>query len=183
MDVRVEVDEIAEGLNEKNHAWSTPRADACIGPHEQPLYDVAQPAQQRAPAGEDRPQHAGQGEYVLPVRNRRKHVRFDPFAVGEHALLVATRAEVPRLAREREDAAVAAIAAAQPREAVMRIAAFEEALNDTLFEQPLQAPLGSEFRHVTHSALVKRTRSGIARPICSASWRPLRRSRTWLAAP
>jgi hypothetical protein len=33
-------------------------------------------------------------------------------------------------------------------EPVMRITAFEEALDDTLFEPPLQAPLGSQLRQV-----------------------------------
>ena len=62
VNMRVEGDEIAESLDEENHARPVPLADACIGPNEQPLYDVAQPAQQCAPAGIDRAQHAGHGQ-------------------------------------------------------------------------------------------------------------------------
>jgi len=65
---------------------------------------------------------------------------------------------------------------------VVRIAAFEEALDDALFEQPLQAPLGSQFRHVPISALVEGARARVTQAIHTAFWRPPRRSRTWLAA-
>ncbi len=68
------------------------------------------------------------------------------------------------------------------REPVVRIAAFQEALDDALFEQPLQASLGSQFRHVAIGALVEGTRARVTRPINTASWRSSRRSRTWLAA-
>jgi len=44
---------------------------------------------------------------------------------------------------------------------LVRIAAFEEALDDALFQQPLQAPLGSQFRQVAIGALVE----GLARAL------------------
>ena len=62
------------------------------------------------------------------------------------------------------------------------IAAFQEALDDALFEQPLQATLGSQFRQVAIGARVERARTGVARAIDAARWRLPRRSRTWLAA-
>jgi hypothetical protein len=43
---------------------------------------------------------------------------------------VAARAEIPRLAGKGEDAAVPALTAAQPGEAVMRVAASEEPFDD-----------------------------------------------------
>ena len=98
VNMRVEVDEVAEGLNEEDDA--RPRTGPCAGVEasEQALDDMAQLAQQRAPAREERPQQARHGEHVLPVRHRGEHVCVHPFAVGEHSLLVAARAEVPRLA-------------------------------------------------------------------------------------
>jgi len=35
---------------------------------------------------------------------------------------------------------------------VVRISAFQESVDDALFEQPLQAPLGSQFGHVAIGA-------------------------------
>ncbi len=52
----------------------------------------------------------------------------------------------------------------------------------TLFEQPLQPPLGSQFGHVAIGALVERARAGVARAIHPAFWCAFRCSRTWLAA-
>jgi hypothetical protein len=63
----------------------------------------------------------------------------------------------------------------------MRIAAFQEALDDALFEQPLQTPLGSQFRHVAIGALVEGARARVTRAIDAAFGRPPRRSRTSLA--
>ena len=75
-----------------------------------------------------------------------------------------------------------AFGAINARETVVRISAFQESLDDALLEQPLQAPLGSQFRHVAIGASVERARAGLARAIHAAIWRPSRRSRTWFAA-
>src|SRR2546425_4438589 len=104
------------------------------------LHDMAQLPEQSAPAGKDRPQHSRYGEDVLPVRYGRKNVFLDPIPIGEDPLLVTTRAEIPSLARKREQVIVTAIGTINAREPVVRIAAFQEALDDALFEQPLQAP-------------------------------------------
>jgi hypothetical protein len=74
MDMRVEIDEIAEGLDEEDHPRSRAGPGSSIGADEQAFDDIAQLAQQCAPAGENRPQQARQGEHVLPVRYRREHV-------------------------------------------------------------------------------------------------------------
>ena len=71
---------------------------------------------------------------------------------------------------------VAAFGAIDPCEPVVRIAAFEEALDDALFEQPLQASLGAQFRQVAIGALIERARARPARPIHAACGRPARRS-------
>jgi len=59
---------------------------------------------------------------------------------------------------------------------LVRIAAFEEALDDALFQQPLQAPLGSQFRQVAIGALVERARARVAWAIHAAFGRPSGRS-------
>ena len=104
------------------------------------FHDTAQLPEQSALAREDRPQHSQHGEDVLPVRYGRKNVFLDPIPIGEHALLVTARAEIPRLARKREQVVLTAFGAIHAREPVVRVAAFEEALDDALFEQALQAP-------------------------------------------
>jgi len=65
---------------------------------------------------------------------------------------------------------------------VVHISAFQEAIDDALFRQPLQPPLGSQFCHVAIGALVERARARVTGPIDIVSWRSPRRSRTWLAA-
>ena len=98
MDVRGEGHKIAECLYEQDQPGTALHRGAGIGLDQQSLNDMAQLAEQFAPAREDRPQHPRYGEDVLPVRNRRKNVLFDPIAIGKHPLLVAARAKVPRLA-------------------------------------------------------------------------------------
>jgi hypothetical protein len=143
---------------------------------------MAQLPEQSAPAREDRPQHSRYGEDVLPVRYGCKNAFLDPIPIGKDALLVAARAEIPGLAGKREQVIVAAFWTIHARKPVVRIAAFQEALDDALLEQPLQVPLGSQFRQVAIGALVKRARARLTRPINTASWRPSRRSRAWFAA-
>jgi hypothetical protein len=65
---------------------------------------------------------------------------------------------------------------------VVWIAAFQEAIDNALFEQPLQAPPGSQFRQVAIGASVEGARARLARAIHAAFGRPPRRSRTSLAA-
>src|SRR3989442_1595364 len=122
---------------------------------QQSLHDTAQLPEQSALARKDRPQHSRYGGDVLPVRCGRKNVFLDPIPIGEHALLVTARAEIPDLARKREHVIVTAFGAIHAREPAVRVAAFEEALDDALFEQALQAPLGSQFREVAIGALIR----------------------------
>src|SRR3989304_5597009 len=102
------------------------------------LHDMAQLPEQSAAARKDRPQHPGYGEDVLPVRCWRKDVFLDPIPIGEDPLLVTTRAQIPSLARKREQVLVPALGAMDSRESMVRIAAFQKALDDALLDQPLQ---------------------------------------------
>src|SRR6266853_4713279 len=140
------------------------------------LVDLVDQSRPRRPGARGR-----HGEDVLPVRYGRKNVFLDPIPIGEHALLVTARAEIPRLARKREQVIVTAFGAIHARESVVRVAAFEEALDDAFFEQPLQAPLGSQFGQVAIGALIEETRARLTLVIHAAFGRPARRSRAWLA--
>jgi len=77
---------------------------------------------------------------------------------------------------------VPALRAIDARKPVVRIAAFQEPLDDALFEQPLQAPLGAQLGQVAIGALVERARAGLARAIHAALWCLSRCFRTGLAA-
>ena len=57
------------------------------------------------------------------------------------------------------------------RESVVRISAFQEAVEDARLDQPRQAPLGSQFRHLAIGALVKGAPTRAARAIHAAFWR------------
>src|SRR6266581_8175432 len=140
------------------------------------LHDLAQLPEQSAPAGKDQPQHSRYGEDVLPVRYGRKNVFLDPIPIGEDALLVAARAEIPSLAGKREQVIVTAFGTINAREPVVRITAFQEAFDHALFEQSLQPPLGSQFRQVAIGALVEGARARVARAIHAAFGRPSGRS-------
>jgi hypothetical protein len=132
---------VSEGLHEQDQPRPALHRGAGIGLDQQSLNDMAQLAEQSTPARKDRPQHTGYGEDVLPVRDRRKNVLLNPIPIGEHPLLVAARAKISRLAREDKQVVVPAFGTINARESVLRISAFQEAINDALFEQPLQAPL------------------------------------------
>jgi len=178
MDMGVEGYQSAEGLYEQNQPRPALHPGADIGLNQQSLHDMAQLAEQSTPAREDRPRHPGYGEDVLPVRYRRKDIRLDPIPIGEHALLVTTRAEITSLTREREQVIVTAFGTIDAGESVVRIPAFQESIDDALFEQPLQALLGSKFRPVAIDASEERARARSARAIHTACWRPSGRSRT-----
>ncbi len=64
---------------------------------------------------------------------------------------------------------MAAIAAAQPGEAVMRIAAFEEALDDVLLDPAHEAAARLQLRRVPYSALIERVRAHVARAVRPAA--------------
>src|SRR5688572_5898995 len=85
--------------------------------------DAAELSEKRAAVSEERPDELRNGEDILPVRNRPQHATLDPLAVGKHALLMAVRAEVARLAGEGEQQIVTAAAAANACEAAVQVAA------------------------------------------------------------
>src|SRR6266568_2299948 len=70
MDVRVECQQIAEGLNEQDQSRPTLHPGAGVGSDRQSLHDMAQLPEQSALAGENRSQHPRYGEDVLPMRHR-----------------------------------------------------------------------------------------------------------------
>ena len=116
----------------------------------------------------------------MAVSYGRKDVFLYPIAIEEHPFLMAARAEIAGLAREREQIIEPAFGTVNARESVVRIAAFQEAIDDALLEQALQAPLAAQLPHVAIGALVERAGARVAWPIHPAFGPPPRR--IWLAA-
>jgi hypothetical protein len=68
--------------------------------------------------------------------------------------LVAAWAEVPRLARKGEDASVPALAAVNPGEAVLRVAAFEEPFDDTFLDATAEPATRLQLGRMPGGALI-----------------------------
>lgn len=114
---------------------------------------------------EDRPQEPRQREHVLPVRHGREDVLLHPLAVQEHALLLAARAEVTGLARVREEELVPAGVAVDAREALVRVAACDETLDDLLLDRAPNSARLAQFPRMAPRALPKRATPRVARAI------------------
>jgi len=67
---------------------------------------------------------------------------------------VAAWAEVPRLARKREDAGAPALIAVNPGEAVLRVAAFEEPFDDALLDATAEPATRLQLRRMPGGALI-----------------------------
>ena len=123
---RVEVRQIPEGLHEQDQAGAAAGCRLGIRIDEQSRSDAAKLTEPRPVPPEDQAQESRQSEDVLPVRHRRENGLFDPLAVEQHALLVAARAEVARLARVGEQVVVCAGVTVDAGKAVMWIPALHE---------------------------------------------------------
>ena len=134
MHVGVEVDQVAEDLDEEDEAGAGAGQGGAVRLRERSRDDAAELSEKRSTTSEERPDELRNREDVLPVRHRPQHALLDPLTVGEDALLVAARAEVARLAGKGEKQVVAAPAAADAREAAVQVAAFEKALEHILFD-------------------------------------------------
>jgi len=82
---------------------------------------------------------------------------------------VAAGAEIARLAGEGEQDIVPTGIAVDAREAVVRIAAFEKAVDDLVFHRAVQARCTAQLTGVPDHAPVERARARVVRAIC-APW-------------
>jgi hypothetical protein len=165
MHVRVKVHQVAEGMHEQHQPRPGTGRRGGVGLGKQPRRDAAQLSEPGALARKDRPQNSGQGEHVLAVRDRGENVFLDPFAVGQHAFLVATGAEVPGLAGKSEQVVVPAGLAADASKAVVRVAALDKALDRLFLDRTANAPGFAQLRRVSDHALVQRARPRIPRSV------------------
>lgn len=124
--MRVEVREIAEGLNEEHQPRTGAGCRLGVRSDQQTGSDAAKLAQPCPMPAEDGAQQPRHGEYVLPMRHGLEDVLFDPLAVQEHPLLVTARAEIARLAGVGEQIVVPAGVAVDARKSAMRVAALDE---------------------------------------------------------
>ena len=98
---------------------------------------------------------------ALPSRNS--------VAKQQHALLVAARAEIARLAGEGEQIIVPAGIAVDTCEAVVRIAALDETLDRVLFHRALKSTRFAKLLAVALRAAPKRARARVAGAVHAAS--------------
>jgi len=70
MYVRVEVDQIAEGLDEEDEAGAGARMRAAVRRRERPRDDAAELSEKRSAVGKERSDELGNGEDVLPGAER-----------------------------------------------------------------------------------------------------------------
>jgi len=103
-----------------------------------------QDAQQRAVAQEEASKGSRHGEDRVAVRHRREDLPPELLREQLRALVLTRRAEVSRGARERDEELASAIGAAHPGESVLRAAAVQEALDDSLRHWPQRPVLVGE---------------------------------------
>ncbi len=96
--------------------------------------------------------------------HRLEDLFLDPLAVEEHALLVAARAEIAGLEGEDEEVVVPAGVAPDAGEAVVGVAALDEALDHLLFDRAPDASGAPQFLGMARGALPQGTGPGVARP-------------------
>jgi hypothetical protein len=82
VDVGIEVDQVAEGLDEEDETRTGARVGRAVRLGERPRDDPAELSEQRPPIGEERPDEPGHGKDVLPVRHGPQHAALDPVAVA-----------------------------------------------------------------------------------------------------
>jgi hypothetical protein len=157
--------QVAKGLHEEDEAWTSLPECCRVRAVKNARHDAAQVPEKLTPSREDRSNELRDGEDVLSVPNRLEEVFLDPLAVGEDALLVAARTEVPSLAGIGEEQIAAAFAAADSRETVMQIPAFEEALEHLLLDRSADAAGRAQLAQMPRDALPQRAAPRIARAI------------------
>lgn len=168
-------------LHEQDQSGAGARRRFGVCLDKEPRRDAAkltQPCPMPAEDGAQQPRH---GEHVLPMRHGFEDVLFDSLAVQEHPLLVTARAEVARLAGVGEQVVVPAGVAVDARKPVLRVAAFDEALDDLCLERAAQPPRIAEFRPMAPRALPQRARARIA--WAGRHRQPLAPVRDWRSSP
>jgi hypothetical protein len=142
MQVRVEVDPVAEGLDGDDDAGNERLARQRLKIDREGLdRRPAKLPQEPAPVLEEDPQRLGDRQHHLAVRHAKKQGLPHPLAPLLPALGVAGGAEAAGLAGERQQMFTVAVRAADPGEARARIAAVEIALDDLPDDRPEMAAL------------------------------------------
>lgn len=130
--MRMEVQVVAEGLNRGDGGES---AFGKLEPRPHPVLEAVdgraeEMIEELASFAEDPAEGFRHGEDELAVRHLEAEDAGDPVAGGADFALMATRAVVPRLAGEGEEALVAAVGALEPRESGGEVAAAMELAHD-----------------------------------------------------
>ena len=94
-----------------------------------------------------------------------EQILFQPFAVSQHALLMAARAEVTSLAGIGQQVIVAALITVYAGETSVQVAAGKETLEDCRFDRAFDEIRRPEFLYVLSNASIKRACPRITRVI------------------
>ena len=154
VDMRIERDQIAEGLDVKDKAGPACRSHGVEALIEQLGDDLAKPGQQFPALPEIGSQEFRKRKHVLAMGNRGEDVLLDPLPVREHAFLVTTGAEVTGLAGKCEQVIVAAVVAIHAYETLMQITAVEKAGEDLSFHGAGEVSAGVELMVVAGDTLI-----------------------------
>ena len=150
MDMRVEGDEITEGLHVQDEGGLTAWVhDFEAGPQQagnQPanLTEIA------AVEAKERPYQLGQRKHILTMRYRGEQVPLQPLTVSEHALLMTARADA--------------------RKATVEVAAGHESFKHLALDGSVDEPGCVEVVAVSANTLIQRARARIARLVDAAGW-------------
>jgi hypothetical protein len=170
MNMRVEGDEITEGLHVQDERGLTARVhDFEAGP-QQSGNQPAKLTEIAAVEAKEWPDELGQRKHVLTMRYRGEQVPFQPLTVGERALLMTARAEVAGLAGVGQQIIVAAPIAVDARKATVEVAAGHESFEHLALDGSVDEPGRIEFRAVSANTLIQRARPRIARLVDAAGW-------------
>jgi len=112
-----------------------------------------------------RPQKFWDGENVLPMRNGQRYIFFHPIAIRQHAFLMASRAEMARLAAESEQIIGPTVVAVDPGKSFVQIPAINEPVQDAAFDAIVNGTAGLQFIIMPANTLIGRTGPRISRPI------------------
>jgi hypothetical protein len=102
VNMRIESHEIADGLHVQDESRLTPRVHGFESGPQQAGTQAAKLTEMAAPVAKERPDELRQCEHVLTMRYRGEQVLLQPLTVGEHALLMAARAEAVGRCRRPE---------------------------------------------------------------------------------
>ena len=137
MNMRMKIDPVAEGLDARNHTRHKLRASRCLEVFEERSYGrMRERSQEPALVLEENPQHLGNCEDHLSVRNIQKECLSYPLAPLLQPLGMTRGAEAPGAAGKHQESLVPTVRTANPSKSAARVATIQITLHDLLDDKP-----------------------------------------------